>query len=40
MNSEPLIIKKRGEVIVPGGLDALCADHGRVTVTGGTVREP
>ena len=29
-----------GEVIVPGGLDALCADGGRVVVTGGVVREP
>lgn len=29
-----------GEVIVPGGLDALCCDHGEVLVTGGTVREP
>ena len=29
-----------GEIVIPGGPDALCADNGSVTVTGGTVREP
>ena len=34
------VVVSGGEVIVPGGLDALCCDHGEVLVTGGTVREP
>lgn len=29
-----------GEVIVPGGADAICCDNGNLLVTGGTVREP
>ena len=34
------VVVSGGEVIVPGGLDALCCDHGEVLVTGGTDREP
>ena len=34
------VVVSGGEVIVPGGLDAICCDHGEVLVTGGTVREP
>lgn len=29
-----------GEIVVPGGEDALCLDKGRVTINGGTIREP
>ena len=29
-----------GEIIVPGGEEALSLDNGTVTVTGGTIREP
>lgn len=29
-----------GEIVVPGGKDALCLDKGRVTINGGTIREP
>ena len=34
------VVVSGGEVIVPGGADAICCDNGNLLVTGGTVREP
>ena len=34
------VVVSGGEVIVPGGADAICCDHGELLVTGGMVREP
>ena len=34
------VVVSGGEVIVPGGLDAICCGRGEVLVTGGVVREP
>ena len=34
------VVVSGGEVIVPGGADAICCDNGKLLVTGGTVREP